>query len=72
MCINGEGSKLIKDLPIGNYKVEQTDWSWRYDGTADMNTVKVREETPIVEFAEEMTNSKWLDGNCYKDNKFGQ
>ncbi len=71
VCIQGNNQKTIKDLPVGNYEITQTDWSWRYKGTPDKNSVTVTEtESQSIIFTEHMFNHKWLDGNAYKDNNF--
>ena len=73
ICIQGNGSQTVKDLPIGEYEIVQTDWSWRYEGVPDSAAATVTEsETETVTFTESMTNNKWLDGNEYKDNIFSQ
>ncbi len=73
IIIKGDGSQTIKDLPIGNYDVIRTNWSWRYstDKTDNKESVIIEEnQTKTVSFTETMTNTKWLDGNGYKDNIF--
>ena len=71
VCIQGNGKKTIRDLPIGEYTITQTDWSWRYTSSPDNASVVIEESDPqSVTFNESMSNNKWLDGNAYKDNNF--
>jgi hypothetical protein len=74
VCIEGAGSKTIQDLPVGNYTIEQTDWSWRYDGKSGESQETKAEvkykSTTTVEYQQTMNETKWLDGNGYKDNVF--
>ncbi len=73
ICINGNGSKTIKNLPIGNYDVIQTDWSWRYTPDAVTKTAAVNDTAPVqADFTQTMSDTRWLDGNGYKDNKFAE
>ncbi len=73
ICINGNGSKTIKNLPIGNYDVIQTDWSWRYTPDAVAKTAAVNDTAPVqADFTQTMSDTRWLDGNGYKDNKFAE
>ncbi len=71
ICINGNGSKTIKNLPIGNYDVIQTDWSWRYTPDAVTKTAAVNDTAPVqADFTQTMSDTRWLDGNGYRVNKF--
>lgn len=78
VAIKGNGSVTINDLLAGDYKVEElTDWSWRYtkksvissDNETD-GTVKVDSTDNWIKFTNDRTEDKWLDGDCYSENKF--
>ncbi len=85
VAILGNGSVIIKDLPVGNYTVmEDTTWSWRYE------TVKIEDEdnagnvvnnnnvitTAVdangntVKFTNTRQNDLWLSGDNHKENQF--
>ncbi len=73
VVIQGNDRKTIKDLPIGNYDVIRTDWSWRYDTdkTDNMESVVIEEDQiKTLTFTQEMTRKSWFDGNGYKDNMY--
>ena len=70
IALNGYGSKTIRSLPVGHYRVIQTDWAWRFDTDkpSDTKTVTVLENTPAkVEFLQKLVRTKWLDGNGYRE-----
>lgn len=74
VVIPGNGSTIIEHLPVGDYTVtEDTSWSWRYTPDAASKTAKIENPsvTPEVEFTNNRTSDKWLDGNAYADNQFG-
>ncbi len=66
VLVQGNNTKVIKDLPIGHYSITQTTWSWRYTSDQTNQTVSAEveeaEETEVT-FRQTMTNTKWLDGN---------
>lgn len=80
--IKGNDSITIKGLQIGNYTVrEVSEWSWRYT----VDKIKVNSESQNangsvtftlaypkteVEFVNDITNNKWIDGNSRKQNVF--
>ena len=67
VVIQGNGSQLITHLPIGQYTVTQTDWSWRYTSDHEHNctAVLIQEDTPAQAiFRQTMTHVRWLDGNA--------
>ncbi|NLT10127.1 MAG: hypothetical protein GXY08_11590 [Ruminococcus sp.] len=71
ICINGNDSRIISGLPIGDYEVTQNNWSWRYTPAERTRNVTVPEnDIAQAPFTQTMTNKKWLDGNAYKDNVF--
>lgn len=73
VVINGNGSVIIKGLKIGTYTVtEVTNWSWRY--TADSNSKNIALTptlTNAVTFVNTRNNHKWLGGDAYSKNIFG-
>lgn len=73
VVINGNGSVTIKGLKIGEYTVtEVTNWSWRY--TADSNSQSIGLKPAMsntVNFTNTRNNHKWLGGDAYKQNIFG-
>lgn len=67
-------TKTIKSLPIGNYLVEQTKWSWRYRPDSYQKQVRVIENSKPenaanVTFFEKINNTKWLTGQEYYTTK---
>lgn len=74
VVIEGAGSAIIKNLPVGTYTVtELTDWSWRY--TVDDAKKECDLSSPngrYVTFTNTISNPYWLDGNDYKENVFNQ
>ncbi len=76
IVIPGNGETIIEHLPVGEYTVtELTEWSWRYTpvgANPKTATIENPSVTPVVEFTNSRTSDKWLDGNDYRDNKFGQ
>lgn len=72
VVVHGAGSVKIKDLPAGNYIIsEEFDWSWRY--TASSGTVPAvvtGGETTNVTYQNSRTNSQWLNGSSYADNRW--
>ena len=72
VVVIGDGSVTIRDLPVGEYTVEEkTGWSWRYTpagGASQKVTVDADGET--VDFANKRSNELWLDGNHWLDNRF--
>lgn len=74
VVIKGNDSVTIKDLPAGTYTItEDTSWSWRYEPTANSQTVTVdhvENGTATVTFNNTRNNEQWLDGNAYEWNLF--
>ena len=74
VSITGPGEIAIKDMPVGNYTIEElTDWSWRYtvdqkERTVDLNNPEV---TEIVTFTNTRTEDLWLSGDSYCSNWWG-
>lgn len=61
--VAGNGSVTVKELPSGEYIVEQENgWSWRYEESAQTVTVTAEAET-TVSFGNAAKNKKWLNGN---------
>lgn len=73
VVIKGNGSVTIKGLKIGAYTVtEVTNWSWRY--TADSNSQSIDLKPAMsntVNFTNTRSNHKWLGGDAYSKNIFG-
>ena len=74
IVIQGNGTVVLKGLKIGEYTVtEDTAWSWRY--TPKGGAVQKIELQPgitnTVNYMNDRTNDKWLDGNAYCKNVFG-
>ena len=81
VAIYGDGSKTIKDLPIGTYTVtEDGNWSWRYEATPDhpngQITLSATQKNEVIfsnarasaPTTENPTGSgvwKWLNGDAY-------
>ncbi len=71
--VHGEDfTRLIRDLPIGNYQVTQTSWTWRFRPKQTVQTVQiVRDTQSELSFEQQIINTKWLNGESRKDNRFG-
>lgn len=74
IVIQGNGTVVLTGLKIGDYIItEDTAWSWRYtpkDGAA--RTIPLQPGiTNTVNYMNDRTNDKWLDGNAYCKNVFG-
>lgn len=72
VTICGDGSTLIKDLPVGDYQVKEvTQWGWRYnvDG-ANPKDVTIDDPKETVEslFSNDRSNKIWLSGDSYCEN----
>ena len=74
IAINGNGSETISGLTVGQeYTVtEITEWSWRYTPESSC-TIKLEADASknSVEILNERKKTYWLDGDCYKENNFG-
>ncbi len=74
IAINGNGSETISGLTVGQeYTVtEITEWSWRYTPDSS-HTIKLEADASqnSVEIHNEREKTYWLDGDCYKENNFG-
>ena len=73
VVIHGNGSVIIKGLKIGTYTVtEVTEWSWRYTPDKTSKSITLQPTgTNKVEFVNTRSNDKWLGGDAYNQNKFG-
>lgn len=71
------GAALVSGLKVGDYTVtELTDWSWRYtpvNGVYEERITRMqleRQKTIMLNFYNDRTNSKWLNGAAYCDNRW--
>lgn len=73
VVINGNGSVTIKGLKIGTYTVtEVTTWSWRYTANSSSQSIELKPAMfNTVNFTNTRSNHKWLGGDAYKKNIFG-
>lgn len=75
VVICGDGSKTIKNLPVGNYTITEDDnWSWRYDADASSYSVtaaSISQGKATVTVENTRTNPYWLNGGNYAHNVFG-
>ncbi len=74
IVIQGNGTVVLTGLKIGEYTVtEDTAWSWRYTprGGAVQKIELQPGITNTVNYVNDRTNNKWLDGNAYAKNVFG-
>jgi len=75
VSITGNGSVTIKDLPIGNYIIEEnTLWSWRYgmetnSSSYQEKTISNENENKVI-FHNLRNNKDWLGGESSKDNVY--
>ena len=74
VVIHGNGSALIKNLPVGDYKVtELKTWSWRYDPEEEVQTVNsadIEDGIASLAFKNIRSRDQWLDGEHYAENHF--
>lgn len=75
IVICGDGSKTIKNLPVGTYTVtENESWSWRYDASAPSYSVTaadIQNGQATVTVVNSRSNPYWLNGGNYAHNVFG-
>lgn len=73
VVINGNGAVTIKGLKIGEYTVtEVTNWSWRYTTRSSSQNITLQPAVPNeVIFENTRSNHKWLGGDAYCKNTFG-
>ena len=75
MTIQGTGSVTIKDLPLGEYIVEErTGWSWRYepdDGTTTQSVeLTADHKNESVTFNNSRAKESWLTGHAFAVNNW--
>lgn len=73
VSVQGEGSVIITNLPIGNYDItELTGWSWEYSTTnASLTDVLVEADTQTnVTFTNTDNDPNWLNGEASNENVF--
>ena len=73
VVINGNGSVTIKGLKIATYTVtEVTNWSWRYTADSSSQSIELKPAmSNTVNFTNTRSNHKWLGGDAYSQNIFG-
>lgn len=73
VVVNGNSSVTIKGLKIGTYTVtEVTNWSWRYTAKSSSQSIELKPAvTNEVTFVNTRSNGKWLGGDAYSKNIFG-
>lgn len=73
VTIVGNDTKVIKQVPIGNYIVKEiTHWTWRY-GEQNSKNADVTGTTPVeVAFENKRKEDKWLSGDSYVRNWWGK
>lgn len=74
VTIQGNGSVLVKELPVGEYEVtEITDWSWRYtpDGATQEVQLEDSSKTEQVDFSNTRSRIYWLSGDSCCTNWWG-
>lgn len=71
VTINGNGHINITDLPVGEYTVEETDWSWRYtpENKTQEITLSAGENNQLI-FENSRAEDQWLDGEASCVNEF--
>jgi hypothetical protein len=70
VVIKGNGSVTIKSLPIGEYTVTESDWSWRYSPAKNNQVITLSADSSqnVVEFSNSRRWLYWLSGDCYCEN----
>lgn len=72
VVIYGNGRVTIKNLPAGNYTVEEVGGYWRYDITkaTPSQSQSADAQNNTVTFTNTRTNNQWLDDFASATNKF--
>ncbi len=79
VVVHGNSRVTVKGLKVGTYTVtELTDWSWRYKPDEPQKTVSqtdaqqaaANQTAHTVNFVNKRTNSKWLNGAAFCDNRW--
>lgn len=72
VVIHGTGSITLKDIPVGQYTVtENTDWSWQYTPSLDVDPVVVTAGGDnTVTVTNQREKNRWLFGDCFAENQF--
>ena len=71
VVIEGNKSVTIKGLKVGEYTVtEVTSWSWRYTAATQSITLDPTKANTIT-IVNTRSNHKWLGGDAYSKNVFG-
>lgn len=71
VSMQGNTSRTIIGLPVGNYTVtEKDDWSWRYTASSQSTTLGYTNPNAEVVINNNRTNNKWLDGDSWIANIF--
>lgn len=85
VTVVGNNSTTITKLPVGKYTItELTDWSWRYElnkvtldgdkisnGLMDPISFKPTKVQTDAAFTNKRDKDKWLSGDCYAENWWG-
>lgn len=72
VTVHGNGKTTITDLPVGKYRVtEMTGWSWRYTPAGNAQEITLAVGGMTLQFANQRTKNKWLDGDSFHVNLFG-
>ncbi|MDD6203781.1 MAG: InlB B-repeat-containing protein [Firmicutes bacterium] len=73
VTVHGNGKTTVTQLPVGSYTVtEKTDWSWRYSPGESTQSIFLTSDGLVLTFENIRTEEKWLDGDSYQVNHFGQ
>ncbi len=71
VSLQGNGSRTIVGLPIGEYTVtEAAGWSWRYSAGVQSVTLSRSNPNAAVTIGNTLTNDKWLAGDAWCANLF--
>lgn len=75
VTIEGPGSVIIKELPVGTYIIEEdTGWSWRYTATISGDaTLSANSPNGTITCTNTKNNDQWLNGfSAVARNIYGQ
>lgn len=75
VTIEGPGSVIIKELPVGTYTIEEdTGWSWRYTATISGDaTLSANSPNGTITCTNTKNNDQWLNGfSAVARNIYGQ
>ncbi len=73
IAVQGNSARTIVGLPVGEYTVKEDDgWSWRFEATDIIQQLSPESSSGTVTVSNVQSIFKWLSGDSFKINLFGQ